>query len=269
MPRTGTAVVVLGLVLWTVLAIPLVVKAQEGDGNSEIQALPGFQPEVDGFPEDDWEDAGSIESSFSDGTRFELRALIKGDYLYCLVYVKLDSHDDEEYVALLGTNSSKKTSAADFGDLKRVNRDNTTGDFHVVGESGWNLDSDQNVTGRVALYPNPEQHNWTVYEFYLPLASNDSEDVKWTVGGEYAAKVAYGSGGATDLSGMKTSDHFTFKVGAQSGEGNVELGEFKFDWNVFVYVIFGLVFAFYGIVGLYVFQSRVKVGRRRAKTEGG
>ncbi len=222
-----------------------------------IKALPALAPTIDGYAESTWDSAGEYQGEITDGPRFTVNALINQSYIYFLVTIQIDNHASNEYTALLRSNTTNYESK-DLVDINRVNRDNTTADAHLVSvDAGYNVDNSQNMTGKMAFYPDPAVHNWTIYEFQVPIASNDSDDVNWLIGKTYAAKLGFGNGDAGNYDGMQISGDFLVQVGAAEGEGNVDLGEFEFDWNIFLYVIFGVIFAIYGILAFMLFQSRV------------
>ncbi|MHA1731081.1 MAG: hypothetical protein ACTSU5_04025 [Promethearchaeota archaeon] len=261
-----------GIVLTFVLAVNLVsvcyaaLVSAEGEEN-EVQALPGLAPTIDGYAESVWDDAGEYQGLINNQTRITLKTLMNGSYLYFLVTVQTNVHEDDEYVALLGSNTTDHDQE-DLVDLKRVGLDNTTEDAHLVSiAAGFNVDTDQNVTGAASLYPDPAVHNWTVYEFKIPIASNDSDDVNWVISRNYAAKLGLGSGAASDYSNLELSEYFSVQVGPREGEENVDLGEFQFDWKVFLYVVFGVIFGIYGLMSVVLVKSRVK--REKPKEQPG
>lgn len=248
--------------------------AETAEDEDVVQALPSIAPVVDGFAETTWDSVTAYTSEVTAGPRFELKAKLNGSHLYFLVTIQINTHLASEYVGLVFSNSSRDTEDA-FIDVKRMGLDNATADYHLVSTTaGYNPDTNETqdeteaLMCRASYYPQPEIHNWTVYECRVPLASNDTEDAKLIIGRQYAAKIGFGNGSA--LGDLRTSPPFTLKVGAQEGESNIDVsGEYEFDWNIFAVVVFVVIVTIYAGIGAMIVQSRKSVDPEALKRQFG
>jgi hypothetical protein len=234
------------------------------DTGKEITANTSTQaPTIDGIKEAIWsENSINVTYHTFSGRQLAVHFAIHSASLYVLVETQFTNPPQNESICLF-LSSSNSSSQDTFLDKKMLtlfkanqpgNESYITRDFYQFGDNNYILDKDsENFTG-AAKIDNSNQHR--IYEFRIPFTpTNKSYDITWLISHNYAIKLGINNSG-TDL---ETSGYLLVQLGNRLGLSEENLGEFKFDTELFITIVSIIIAASYGVVGVVIIISKKNI----------
>lgn len=229
-------------------------------------------PPLDGVKAPIWSSANnSIQVAISAGglPEIELYTLVNASYLYFLIEIRAQNHNDNEYVKLLLSNSTANATSS-FMDAKLIQTNNFNSDSNrsyyledehlingttYVNDSSLNFEGVANITGT---------NGYSYYEYKIPFASINSDNINDTsisMGNVYSVEVQYGIN-ATATGGQYTSaisPPIAIQVGVSSTSSNFEYGTYNIDVNIISNIMFIVAIIAFVVILIYSFQARKNV----------
>lgn len=225
-------------------------------------------PIIDGIKDDLWtgNSVNVTRHQFtSRSSPITLYATTYGGFIYFFIEAEFTSLENNESISLyLGSTNQTTTNASVFMDKKMVTMVNITQyGNHTSFPTDFNLrDGNYSVDDVTDAYNGKAGFASTAgtyrnYEFAIPLTApvNSTNDVTWYMGRNYAFKVGINN---TD-SDEEVSEVFLIQIGQRLGLSEEEIGEYKFDTELYLKIVMIIVLILWGFIGAVVLISKKNI----------
>lgn len=226
------------------------------DINNPMITPVGDMPVIDGIKDDSWDDANS--SDITEGTPITLFIMIKSNYLFILVEIKVGNHDDNEYLRLLLSNSTESEND-DFYDAKLIqnrnfdseNRSYRLNDQHLSGEEYVNEDL-SNFNGS----SNINEIGYSFYEFKIGYSSDNENDTLISASKIFVIKIQWGNSENANDPSESTSEPLYIQIKATIPQEDPEITELILDMDIISNITFIVVISAFAIIFMMVYRNK-------------